>query len=95
MPISYRRAIKLQHGGTATLARSMLTRETFEGKAVGEGVVHVFDVTGHPKAMHAYARPSPVKGSTKRRFFAVPHSEQAKSPVEAVHEAIVAEDRQK
>ena len=30
-----------------TLAQSVPVRETFEGKTVWEGVVHVFDLTGH------------------------------------------------
>jgi len=37
-------AIEAQHGGTATLAQSVPVRETFEGKMVWEGVVHVFDL---------------------------------------------------
>jgi hypothetical protein len=42
-----------------------------EGATVWEGVVHVFDLEGHPKATRAYAWSSPIEGSTKRRFFAV------------------------
>jgi hypothetical protein len=42
-------AIERMHGGgTATLAQSVPVRETFEGKPVWEGVVHVFDLAGHP-----------------------------------------------
>ena len=33
--------------------------------------VHVYDLSGHPKAMVAYAWSSPVEGSSKRQFFAV------------------------
>jgi hypothetical protein len=36
------------YGGSATLSQSVPVRETFEGKTVWEGVVHVFDLTGHP-----------------------------------------------
>jgi len=38
----------------------VLVRETFEGKTVYVGVVHVFDLTGHPTATSAYACSSPI-----------------------------------
>jgi hypothetical protein len=88
-----RDSIEQMHGGTATLAQSVPVRESFEGKTVWEGVVHVFDLTGHPTATRAYAWSSPVEGSTKRRFFAVLHTERINSPLEAVRAAIVAEHR--
>jgi hypothetical protein len=86
-------AIESQHGGTATLAQSVPVRETFKGQLVWEGVVHVFDLSGHPKATRAYAWSSPIEGSTKRRFFAVLHVGPIKSPLDAVRAAIVAERR--
>jgi hypothetical protein len=70
-------------------------RETFEGKTVWEGVVHVFDLAGHPSATRAYAWSSPIEGSTKRRFFAVLHTARINSPIEAVRAAIVTEHRAK
>jgi hypothetical protein len=42
-------------------------------------------------ATRAYAWSSPIEGSTKRRFFAVLHTERISSPLEAVRAAIVAE----
>jgi hypothetical protein len=48
-------AIERMHGGTASLAQSVPVRDTFEGKTVWEGVVHVFDLTGHPTGIRAYA----------------------------------------
>ena len=45
-----------RRGPGATLAQSIPVRETFEGKTVWEGVVHVFDLAGHPTA----SRGSPV-----------------------------------
>ena len=86
-------AVERMHGGTATLAQSVPVRETFEGKPVWEGVVHVFNLTGHPTATRAYAWSSPIEGSTKRRFFAVLHTERINSPLEAVRVSIVAERR--
>jgi hypothetical protein len=82
-----------KHGGTATLVQSVPVRETHTGTAVWEGVVHVFDLTGHPTASRAYAWSSPIEGSDKRRFFAVLHQGPVKSPVDAVRAAIVAEHR--
>jgi hypothetical protein len=86
-------AVEAQHGGTAKLAQSVPVRETLGGKIVWEGVVHVFDLTGHPKAKRAYAWSSPIEGSDKRRFFAVLHVPPITSPVEAVRAAIVAESK--
>lgn len=90
-----KQAVENMHGGTATLAQTVPIRETFEGKIVWEGVVHVFDLAGHSKATRAYAWSSPIEDSTKRRFFAVLHTERINSPVEAVRTAIVAEHRSK
>lgn len=90
-----RQAVESQHGGTATFAQSVPVKETFGGETVWEGVVHVFDLTGHPTAKRAYAWSSPIEGSDKRRFFAVLHLPPVTSPVEAVRAAIVAEQRSK
>jgi len=86
-------AVEKMHGGTATLAQSVPVRETFEGATVWEGVVHVFDLAGHPTARRAYAWSSPIEGSTKRRFFAVLHQPPVDSPQAAVRAAIVAEHK--
>src|SRR5216683_2306220 len=88
-----KQAVAKMHGGTATLAQSVPVRETFEGKPVWEGVVHVFDLAGHPTATRAYAWSSPIEGSTKRRFFAVLHQPPVDSPQAAVRAAIIAENR--
>jgi hypothetical protein len=88
-----REAVERMHGGSATLAQSVPVREIFDGKPVWEGVVHVFDLTGHPTATRAYAWSSPIEGSMKRRFFAVLHQPPVDSPQAAVRAAIVAERR--
>ncbi len=88
-----RHAIESQHGGRATPSQSVPVRETFEGKPVWDGVVHVFDLVENPKATRAYAWSSPIEGSTKRRFFAVLHMGGIKSPQDAVRAAIVAEHK--
>jgi hypothetical protein len=86
-------AVENIHGDSAKLAQSVPVRETFEGKPVWQGVVHVFDLTGHPTATRAYAWSSPIEGSTKRRFFAVLHQPPVDSPQAAVRAAIVQEQR--
>ena len=83
------------HGGTATLAQSARVHETFNSQVVWDGVVHVFDLEGHPSATRAYAWSSPVEGSDKRRFFAVLHLGGIRSPLDAVRAAIAAEHRAK
>ena len=88
-----RRAIEAQHGGKAALRQTVPVSEEFEGKPVWQGVVHVFDLAGHPKATRAYAWSSPIEGSDKRRFFAVLHIPPITSPEAAVRAAIVAEHR--
>ena len=88
-----REAIERMHGGAAAFLQSVPIRETFKSKPVWEGVVHIFDLSGHPTATRAYAWSSPIEGSTKRRFFAVPHTNRINSPLEAVRAAIVAEHR--
>jgi hypothetical protein len=86
-------AVESMHHCSARLAQSVPVTETHRGATVWEGVVHVFDLTGHPTAMRAYAWSSPIEGSDKRRFFAVLHQPPITSPVEAVRAAIVAEQR--
>ena len=88
-----KRAVEAQHGCTAMLVQSVPVTETFEGKTVWDGVVHVFRVHGHPQATKAYAWSSPIEGSDKRRFFAVLHQGPVTGPIEAVQAAIVAERR--
>lgn len=90
-----RTAIERQHNCTARLVQTVPVSEAFGGKTVWEGVVHVFDISGHPKAKQAYAWSSPIEGSDKRRFFAVLHVPPVTSPAEAVQAAIVAEHRTK
>jgi hypothetical protein len=86
-----KKVVEAQHGCTAALIQAVPVKETFEGKTVWEGVVHVFRIYGHPQARQAYAWSSPIEGSDKRQFFAVLHVPPITSPVEAVRAAIVAE----
>lgn len=92
-PDQLRRAVERMHTCKAMLVQSVPVTETFEGKTVWEGVVHVFDLKGHLTANRAYVWSSPIEGSDKRRFFAVLHQWPVTSPVEAVRAAIVAESK--
>lgn len=93
-PDQLKQAVEHQHGGTAAVVQSVPVKETFDGKTIWEGVVHVFDLEGHPKATRAYAWSYELPDG-KRRFFAVLHLGGITGPVEAVRAAIVAEQRAK
>lgn len=54
-PEQLRQTVEAQRGCRATLVQSVPVNESFGGKIVWEGVVHVFDISGHPKAKQAYA----------------------------------------
>jgi hypothetical protein len=88
-----RQSVEAQHGGRATLAQTVPVRETFKGQPVWEGIVHVFDLEGHPEATRAYAWSSAIEGSDKRRYYAVLGIGAIKTPLDAVRAAIVAEHR--
>jgi hypothetical protein len=88
-------AVENMHHCKARMVQSTPVTEAHNGATVWEGLVHVFDLTGHPTATRAYAWSSPIKGSDKRRFFAVLHQGAIKSPADAVRAAIVVEARGK
>ena len=88
-----RQAVEEMHSAKASFVRVVAVREAFEGQLVWEGVVHVFELKGHPTATRAYAWSSPIEGSTKRRFYAVLHVPPISSPADAVRAAIVEEYR--
>lgn len=89
-------AVEGQHGGgKAVLVSAEPVKEVFNGQTVWEGVVHVFDLEGHPRATRAYAWSSPIEGTERRTFYAVLHLGGIRSPLDAVRAAIVAERRAK
>ncbi len=91
-----KRAVEQQHGGTATFVESVpIKEESFDGRVVWEGAVHVFNLDGQSTATRAYAWSSPIEGSDKRRFFAVLHLGGVRGPQDAVRAAIVAEHKSK
>lgn len=92
-PRQLKEAVESQHGCTATLIQSVPVKETFQGKIVWDGAVHIFKINSHPQAQEAYAWSSPIEGSDKRRFFAVLKLPPIESPIDAVRAAIVAEQK--
>jgi hypothetical protein len=88
-----RQAVEGQHGGQAAFVQSVPVRETFQSQPVWDGVVHVFDLVGHPQATRAYAWSAAIDGSDKRRVYAVLGIGAIKTPPDAVRAAIVAEVR--
>jgi len=92
-PDQLKEAVERMHDCSAVFVQSVPIRERFKRRMVWEGVVHVFELIGHPTATQAYAWSSPIEGSDKRRFFAVLHQPPVTSPAEAVRAAIVAEQR--
>jgi hypothetical protein len=86
-----RKAVERLHGGGARLVRSVRISESFDGKSVWEGVVHIFKLKGHPTTGRAYAWSSPIEGSTERQFFAVLHTPPITSPVDAVRATVMRE----
>ena len=87
------KAIEGLHRCSARLVRSVPVKETHEGAAVWDGIVHVFDLAGHPAATRIYAWSSPIAGTPdQRRFFAVLHQGQVTSPTDAVRAAIARQE---
>ena len=85
--------VETQHDCAATFVQSVPVREAFDGQTVWDGIVHVFEVTGHPEATKCYAWSSPVESSSKRCFYAVLELPPVQSALDAVRAAIVAEHK--
>jgi len=84
-----RKAVERLHSGGTRLVQSVWITESFDGKSVWEGVVHIFELKGHPTASRAYAWSSPIEGGTERQFFAVLDIPPITSPVEAVRATVM------
>ena len=87
-------AIRNLHGCKAMWVESVPVKETFREETVWEGVVQVFNLSGHPPASRCYAWSYETEEG-KRKFFAVLHQGPVDSPQAAVRAAIVAEYRKK
>jgi hypothetical protein len=88
-----REAVEHMHHCRAQLTETVPVSETFQGQPVWQGIVHIFDLIGHPTATRCYAWSSPIGESDKRCFFAVLHLLPITSPQDAVRAAIVQEYR--
>ena len=86
-------AIEGLHRCSVSLARSVPVTEKHNDAIVWKGIVHVFDLAGHPTAARAYAWSCPMVGSDKLRFFAVLHEGTVRSAVDAVRAAIAGQHR--
>ncbi len=86
-------AIYNLHGCKSTWIESVPVKETFEGEAVWEGVVQVFELIDHPKSKKCYAWSYQADDSGKRKFVAVLHQEPVNSPISAVRAAIIADSK--
>lgn len=88
-----RRHVERLNECRAELRHLVPVREDFQGQVVWEGIVHVFDLDGHPDATACYAWSSPLEGSENRRFYAVLHTPEVDTPAKAVRAAIVSDHR--
>lgn len=86
-------AVERLHACQATFREVVPVTESFEGKPVWEGEVHVFTLHDHPTASLCYAWASPIEGSEKQKFYAVLHVPPVTSPIEAVRASIVQDAR--
>jgi hypothetical protein len=89
-PSELRHAIESKHGCRAGLADTVIVKMTFAESNVWEGIVHVFDLAGHPEATQAYAWSSPIEGTNRWRLCFMLHLPPVTSPAEAVRAAITA-----
>lgn len=88
-----KRAVESLHSCSAAYRESIQVSEKHEEETAWEGVVHVFNVAGHPQADTCYAWSSAVEGSKKLRFYAVLKIPPVDSPEAAVRAAIVADHK--
>ena len=91
---SIQAAVETQHECRAVFRSTVRVREEYEGEAVWDGEVFVFDLLDHASAKVAYGWSDPVPGSDNRRFYAVLHTGPVASPEQAVRAAIVSAYRQ-
>ena len=91
-----RRVIRELHGVRATHVHSIPVREEFQGQVVWDGIVEVFDLTGHPKANRIYAWAHDTDDPKQpTRYVTVLHVPPVVSPETAVRAAIVQESKER
>ena len=89
-----RDVIRRLHGAEATHVESVPVKELFKGQTVWEGVVEVFELTGHTTAHRVYAWAHETDDMNKPvRHVTVLHLHPIKSAQDAVRAAILQEAR--
>jgi hypothetical protein len=84
------------HHAKAKHVHSVPVREEFQGRVVWDGVVEVFDLTGHPKANRIYAWAHETDDPKHpKKYVTVLHMPPVVSPETAVRAAIVQESKQR
>ncbi len=84
------------HCGNASHVESVPIKETYNGQIVWDGVVEVFDLTGHPKTNRIYAWVHDTDDpENPKRYVTVLHIPPIISPQMAVKAAIVQELRER
>jgi len=84
-----KQAVERLHNCKALFIEDVAVVEKFGSQTVWSGIVHIFEIEGHPKANKCYAWSSPIEGSTKRCYYAVLHIPPVDSPEKAVRASIV------
>ncbi len=80
------------HGAEATYVQSVSVQETHNGEILWDGVVEVFDLTGHPKANRIYAWSHDTDDPKRpRRHITVLHIPPVVSPQTAIQAVILQE----
>jgi hypothetical protein len=92
-PEEVQKHVERMHGVSTQLVTTEMVREVFGGEIVWKGLVHVFRINGHPDTDTCYAWSAAVKGSDKRRFYAVLKIPPIDSSLAAVRAAIVADHK--
>jgi hypothetical protein len=87
------RAVERLHKCKAIFRECVGVKEQFRGELVWEGIVHIFDLIGHPMSKTCYAWSSPIKGITKRRFYAVLSIPPVITPSDAIRASIIQDSR--
>jgi hypothetical protein len=80
------------HGVEARHVESVPVKEVYQGKTIWEGIVEVFEITGHPKASRVYAWAHDTDDpANPRRHVTVLHIPPVTSPLLAVRAALIQE----
>jgi hypothetical protein len=86
--------IRRLHGAEPSHVESVPVKEVFQGRTIWDGIVEVFDLTGHPKTSRVYAWSHETDNTANpERHVTVLHIPPVESPLTAVRAAILEEYR--